>query len=165
MTRLLKLLQSCNENQEIESQKNREEIKALNSKISDLEFKFVRTANEKESFSKEAYLEERIALLEKTMNEKKQFHLENEKEIIGYVDKRLDEMEEKNQTYVKRIEEIMERQGTDIASEMANIEKNIKTSKIGEESEIIASSMRNEVEKIEKAVNEWIKNIEEHLNV
>lgn len=164
VTRLLKLLQSCNDSQEQETQKAKDEIRSMSAKIADLECKLLNHSSDNLNSTQVSLFEERLAAIEKAQKEKKQFHSENERDIVAYVDRRLEQIEENQLTNSKKIENLIERQGADVAAEMIKIEKDMKAVKLGKEGELTIN-MREEVEKIEKAVNDWIKNVEAQLNV
>jgi len=97
------------------------------------------------------------------LSEKSESPINNESQIYAYLDSRLDSITKKQENFESKIEEILNKQNIEITGEIKRIEQNIsgKTS-LGSQD---ISNSKFEIEKIEKAVNEWTKNIEDQLNV
>ena len=85
-----------------------------------------------------------------------------EKQLHIYMDSRLESVTKRQAVFEKRIEELVERQGTDIAGEITKLEQNVAGLK---EEDSATGRVRADIEKIEKAVNDWTKIVEEQVNV
>ena len=92
-------------------------------------------------------LEERIAKLEKI-----QISNINEASIQTYIEKRLESIIKRTEEFETRIEVKLARQNDEITNKIFNANK-------------LNSIPSADIQKIETAINEWTKGIEEQLNV
>ena len=85
-----------------------------------------------------------------------------ESQIYAYLDSRLDSYTKKGEAFEGRIEDLIIKQNAEITAELRRLEQDI-SKKDGQSQD--TAQVKSEIEQIEKAVNDWTKNVEDQLNV